>query len=232
MSRSTGFCWPKPAWGWTVPEPFRWTRFATRVGIPAHTEVASSVAERSVTLLKNGGGLLPLAGTRSARVMSVSYRRASDVLAGRYFNRRLRRTYPRLATRSVDRSAPESVYAEMLESAREQALVVVGTYVTAVSYQGSVALPRRMIKFINDLGRIGVPHVVVSFGNPYLISAFPDVRAYMLAWSGSEASQTAAARALLGGFAIDGRTPTRIPPLYEVGDGIRLPAKGGSSAIR
>ena len=47
----------------------------------------------------------------------------------------------------------------------------------------------------------------------------------MLAWSGSEASQTAAAQALFGEIEISGRVPTRIPPLYEIGDGIMISKK-------
>jgi beta-N-acetylhexosaminidase len=75
--------------------------------------------------------------------------------------------------------------------------------------------------------------VVISFGNPYLISSFPDTQAYVLAWNGSEASQRAAAGALLGRFEVAGRVPTDIPPLYQIGDGlsvpVRLQAAGGGS---
>jgi beta-N-acetylhexosaminidase len=202
------------------------------VGIPAHTGVASRIAERSITLLKNDRALLPLAGTRSARVMSISYRRSSDVLAGRYFNRALRGTYPRLSTAELDGDSAENAYEDVLRRARDQALVIVSTYVTAVSYSGSVAIPEELIEFIEQLRRIGVPHAVVSFGNPYLISDFPDVQAYMLAWNGSEASQRAAAGALVGDTQIGGHIPTRIPPLFEIGDGLMVPRKqldaGGS----
>jgi beta-N-acetylhexosaminidase len=203
-----------------------------QVGVPAHTEVAARIAERSITLLKNDRELLPLAGTRSARVMSVSYRRSSDVLAGRYFNRSLRSTYPRLSTAELDGDSAEGAYDDVLRRARDQALVIVSTYVTAVSYSGSVAIPEELVEFIEQLRRIGVPHAVVSFGNPYLISDFPDVQAYMLAWNGSEASQRAAAGALVGGTQIGGHIPTRIPPLFEIGDGLMVPRKqlddGGS----
>ena len=96
---------------------------------------------------------------------------------------------------------------------------------TAVSYAGGVAIPDELVDFIEHLRRIGVPHVVISFGNPYLITAFPDTQAYLLAWNGSEVSQRAAARALLGQFEIAGRVPTRIPPLFEIGDGLRIPMK-------
>lgn len=195
------------------------------VGIPAHVAIADEIAERSITVLKNDRGLLPLAGTRSARVMSVSYRRSSDILAGRFFNQVLRRTYPRLITADIDRDTDAAVYRGLLRRAGDQGLVVVSTYVTAVSYSGSVAVPDELVDFIEQLRRIGVPHVVVSFGNPYLIADFPDVQAYMLGWAGSEASQRAAARALVGETAVLGRIPTRIPPLFEIGDGLTILGK-------
>ena len=198
------------------------------VGIPDHVEVAREIAERSLTLLKNERGLLPLAGTRSARVLSVNYRRRNDLLAGRFFNARLRSTYPRLQTTDVERDTPAATYDQLLGQARSSDLVVVSLYVTAVSYSGSVAVPETVSRFIRELARARIPHVVVSFGNPYLLREFPDAQAYLLAWSGADVSQRAAAGALLGDFDVTGRTPTRIPPFFEIGDGIRLPRKGAA----
>ena len=202
------------------------------VGIPEHTEVAGEIAEQAITLLKNDRDLLPLAGTRSARVMSVSYRRGSDVLAGRFFNRALRETYPRLRTFEVDGDTDEDDYQVLRRRAREHAMVVVSTYVTSVNVSGSFTLPDELVEFVRSLRQIGVPHTVVSFGNPYLITDFPDVQSYLLAWSGSEASQRAAAAAMLGQAPIEGRIPTRIPPLYEIGDGLRIPQRGATAGAR
>ena len=205
---------------------------ANVVGIPDHLAVADLIAERSITLLRNERDLLPLAGTRSARVLSISYRRASDLLAGRYFNAVLRQTYPRLSTAELDADANQDRYDAVLRRAREAQLVVVSTYVTAVSYSGSVAIPDELVDLIDALRRTGVPHVVVSFGNPYLVTGFPQVQAYMLGWNGSEASQRAAARALLGRFDVTGRVPTRIPPLFDLGAGLELPSKDTTAGGR
>jgi beta-N-acetylhexosaminidase len=161
--------------------------------------------------------------------MSVSFRRTSDVLAGRYFNRRLRATYPRLTAVELDVNSGPALYEGLARQARNQALVIVSTYVTAVSYQGTMALPDELTDFVTMLSETGVPHIVVSFGSPYLIRDLPDIRAYMIAWSGSEASQSAAARALFGEFEISGKVPTRIPPLFEIGDGIVIPRKGSAN---
>jgi len=197
-------------------------RVGSIVGIPEHGAVADEIAERSITLLKNDRNLLPLRGTRSASVLSVSFRRQSDVLAARSFNRVMRETYPRLSTVDVESDADEATYANVLRRVRGQNLVIISTY---SSYAGAVDALEDLATFIEQVRRTGVPHVVISFGNPYLISSFPDVQAYMLAWNGSDSSQRAAARALLGGFAIEGRVPTSIPPLFTLGDGLSVPMK-------
>jgi hypothetical protein len=129
----------------------------------------------------------------------------------------------------LDVDSGPGLYEDLARQARQQVLVILSTYVTAVSYSGSLALPEELVGFVGQLTEIGVPHIVVSFGNPYLITELPDVQAYMLAWSGSEASQTAAVRALFGEIEISGRVPTKIPPLYEIGDGIVIPQKPGGN---
>jgi beta-N-acetylhexosaminidase len=202
------------------------------VGVPEHMAVADSIAKRSITLLKNDGNLIPLRGTRSARVMSVTYRRGSDLLASRYFDSTLRGTYPRLLTAELNQDSSDGIYEGLLRQARGQQLVIVSTYVTAVSYSGTVAIPEELVDFIRDLRNAGIPHVVVSFGNPYLIADFPGTQAYMLAWNGSEASQRAAARALLGEAGITGRLPTRIPPHFEIGDGLSIPMTAVTTGAR
>lgn len=195
------------------------------VGIPAHTSVADRVARESLTLLRNERDLLPLLGTRNARVLSVSYRRDADVLAGRYFNAALRARYPRLQTTDVGRRSDPAIYEGLLTQGRRSSLVVVSLYVTALSYTGSVAIPEEASAFIEELAEARIPHVVVSFGNPYLIREFPSTQAYLLAYSGSAASQRAAAAALFGEIPVTGRLPTRIPPLFQIDDGIPLPVR-------
>jgi beta-N-acetylhexosaminidase len=195
------------------------------VGIPSHLDVADAIARGSITLLKNERDLLPLLGTRSARVLSVTYRRQSDLFAGRWFEAEMNARYPRLLAETVGRDTPASTYDALLEEARRSNLVVVSLYITALSYQGTVALPDETREFLEALEAAGIPHVVISFGNPYLLREIEGVQAYMLAWSGSEASQRAAADALFGDHPIEGRTPTRVTDELGIGSGIRMPAR-------
>jgi len=198
---------------------------ARRVGIPEHEAVAQEIADRSITLLKNENNLLPLLGTRSARVLSVTFRGPTDLMAGRVLNTRLRSKYPRMVMANVDRDTRPDVYDGLLGRARNSNLVVVSLFVTVVSYSGTVAIPEETVEFIRKLSEEGISHVVISFGNPYLLADFPDAQAYLLGWSGADVSQRAAARALFGEIEIQGRTPTRIPPFFEIGDGIHVPIR-------
>jgi beta-N-acetylhexosaminidase len=104
--------------------------------------------------------------------------------------------------------------------------VVISTYVTVVSFSGELALPEELAELIQEIARRRIPHVVVSFGNPYLLREFPDAQAYMLAWGDAAVSQTAAAGALFADTPVTGRTPTRIPPFFDIGAGISIPVRG------
>ena len=197
-----------------------------RVGIPAHLDLAREIAEASVTLLRNRRNLLSLRGTRTANVLSVTYRNPNNLLAGRYFNPRVRATYRRLRTAYVRSDSDGSEYERLLARATRSDLVIVSAYVVAARTDGRPNVPEELSDFVRTLADRRVPHIVVSFGNPYLLSDFPEAQAYMAAWSASEASQVAAARALFGEIPIRGQTPTRLPPFFDIGDGIQLPARG------
>ncbi len=198
------------------------------VGIPEHESVADEVARRAVTLLRNEGDLLPLLGTRSARVLSISLRRSSDLQAGRVFDGALRSRYPGLNAAAVDRNTRSEVFDGLLRQARRSNLVVVSLYVNWTSSSADEPLSPETVEFIEGLAEADIPHVVVSFGNPYLLREIPSTRAYMLAWSGSEASQRAAAEALFGQVPLTGQTPIQLPPFFSIGDGLSpAPLEGG-----
>jgi len=99
----------------------------------------------------------------------------------------------------------------------------VSAFVPPRSGAGEVAVPEALARFISE-SQAGHATVVVSLGNPYLLSSFPELGTYLLAWGPREVSQQAAARALLGLNAISGTLPVSIPPLHGLGEGLRRPA--------
>ena len=192
----------------------------SRVGTAEHRAVADRAAAASLTLVRDANKVLPLA--RGSRVLSVTYARPDDLLAGRTFNATLRglktgALYPL----RVGPGTPWAVYDSLLHTARAADAVVVGAYVPPRSGAGSVGVPATFRTFVESLSRIeGTGTAVISFGNPYLLSAFPGATTYLAAWGGWEVSQTAAARAIAGAAPVSGRLPVSIPPLHTVGEGL------------
>ncbi|MEP0548705.1 MAG: glycoside hydrolase family 3 protein [Rhodothermales bacterium] len=198
------------------------------VGVRAHHAFAREVAERSLTLARDADGLVPIPAA-ARRVLSITYAEADDLLAGRVFDGVLSAA----ATDGVGRTvasirADARTMPHEIEALRAQAedadLVVVSMYVSPRNYQGSVAAEGAFSRFVEALAASGTPTVVVSFGSPYLLSGFPSVSTYLLAWGGEEVSQRAAARALLGAAAIGCRLPISLPPFHEAGEGLARPA--------
>lgn len=223
---------------------------ASRVGTAEHRAVADRAAAASLTLVRDEGGVVPL--PRGGTVLSVTYARPDDLLAGRSFNTALRemvvgagagtgqaadpgnataspsvrRPAGALHTVRVGPATPWAVYDSLLNAARRADAVVVGAYVPPRSGAGSVGVPATFRTFVESLNRIeGTGTAVISFGNPYLLSAFPGAGTYMAAWGSWEVSQRAAARAIGGAAPVSGRLPVSIPPLHAVGAGLdRVPA--------
>jgi len=190
------------------------------VGSRAHGELARTIAERSLTLGRDARGLVPF--PRSARrVLSIAYADPADLAAGDTFNRMLVAGGVQVTRARVDeRTTPAEL--EALRAAAESADVVVASvFVTPREYRGSVETRGGFARLVEGLSAAGRPVVVVSFGSPYVLSAFPSAPAYLLAWGGQDVCQEAAARALLGDIPVTGRLPVSVPPYLALGAGLR-----------
>jgi beta-N-acetylhexosaminidase len=194
-----------------------------RVGIRAHQQLAQTVAERSITLARDGRGMVPLVA--GARVVSITYADAYDLPAGRAFDRELTRLGFRVTSFRVDDRTSAEVYAQMRAQADSADVVLASAYVQPREHVGTVGARGGFPQFVETLAADGGRVVAVSFGSPYVIGFYPSAPAYLLAWGGAEVSQRAAARALAGQTPITGRLPVSIPPLFSRGDGLQRPGR-------
>ena len=192
---------------------------AARVGTAEHRATADRAAAASLTLVRDERGVVP--HDPGAAILSVTYARPDDLLAGGTFNTTLRSVAGRLSTARVGPETAWPVYDSLLHAAREADAVIVGAYVPPRSGVGSVGVPEAFRTFVEAANHIeGTGAIVISFGNPYLLSAFPTAGTYLAAWGAWEVSQRAAARAVAGVAPITGRLPVSIPPLHDIGEGL------------
>jgi beta-N-acetylhexosaminidase len=189
------------------------------VASPEHRATAELVALRSITLVRDERNLVPLTAA-ARRILSITYTDAGSRSAGVTFDGVLKAAGRQVRSVRVDPRTTPAEYAALRRQADSVDVVLVSAYVSPREYKGTVSATGGFGAFVEGMAAERVPVVAVSFGSPYLLSDFPSVPAYMLAWGGCGACQRAAARALLGGAPITGRLPVSLPPRYPVGAGI------------
>ena len=181
--------------------------------------LAGEIAERSIVLVRDEDGLVPARNVRSAVWIHYVDRGAADD-AG--FGEELGEAGWDVERIRIRRGAPARQVATAERAARAAAargqLVIMSSVTQAVPWGGTTALPARFRAMVTRLS--ARPLVYISFGDPYLLSTFPEVSSYLLAWSDAEAQQRAAARALLGRIAITGTLPIDLPPSHSTGFGL------------
>ena len=181
------------------------------VGDSSHTAMARKIAERSITLVRDSLGQVPIATTGSLRVLSISVGRRADLSAGVAFNGELRGAIRNLRAEFLAAEDPAADYGRLERAADSADVTIVSSYVGQNWDAVSASAPQAFASFVQRLVTKGKRPIVVSFGNPYLLQQIPFVSAYVVAWGGFPLSQAAAARALLGVQPITGKLPISIP---------------------
>jgi len=193
------------------------------VGTQWNASFARGVAARSITLVRNEAGAVPLDSLESRSVLSVTFAGPNDLAAGRVFDRELGRAV-RVRRARIGFDTHPAVYDSLLRRAASADAVIFSAYVRPGAAADSTDLPEEVRGFFDRLAAAGRTAVLVSFGSPYLLTSVPDAETYLIAWGGADASQEAAALALLGA-PISGRLPISLPPRHALGAGL---VSGGS----
>ena len=123
-----------------------------------------------------------------------------------------------------DRSAEPEV-AKAIDKASRADVVIVSMYGRVRTGQArSVALPEPGTNALNQLIEKNACLIGISFGNPYILMSFPNLKTYVVAYGDMPSLQEAAAESLLGRNDIKGRLPISLPGMYPRGTGIQLKA--------
>jgi len=181
---------------------------------------AREMAARSIVMVKDVGGTVH--GLRRARpsLSLVTYGDDDNRSLGNTMAAELRaRGHPVSVFKLWPASGPASYDSASTMMARTGVTLFV-TVDRPVPWRGMVGLPGAMVSLIETTARAR-PTVLVSMGNPYLITALPEVGSYLIGWRANSVTEQAVARALAGETAITGRLPISIPPGYRPGWGVQ-----------
>ncbi len=180
------------------------------VGDSANKAFAQTVANRSITLVKDSLHSVPLTIPLSARVLSVTIAHRPDLAAGVAFATELRKSFRDTRMEFIDADDPGDKPLRVLEEADSAAVTVVGVYIGQSDHATTLNAPALITSFVTQLATRHTRPVVIAFGNPYFLTQVPAIPTYLVAWGGLPVSQVAAADALAGVNSIVGRLPVSI----------------------
>ncbi|MCM2256092.1 MAG: serine hydrolase [Vicinamibacteria bacterium] len=190
---------------------------------PEDVARTAQLAERSITVAKNDGGLLPLRAETPLKVLHLvmSSDARNDFIQGL--------PEAEFASRDV---AVENVHlgpevsdatiARLAARAGEWTHVVASCFVRVTGSKGTADMAESHARLLRALAAGGAPLTLVSYGSPYLLRQVPEAKAYVIAYGGAESSQRAAMRVLFGEVPSRGKLPVTLPELYPYGHGLEL----------
>jgi beta-N-acetylhexosaminidase len=183
-----------------------------------HRALARETAARSITLVRDETGQLPLQLPAKARVAAILPEPADLTPADTSSHVRcelasaLRRYHPAVDEFIVPYAPAEGDIAALCERAQGYDLLIAGT--TDAFRRGEQAA------LIRVLLATGVPLVAVGLRLPYDLASYPMVPTFLCTYSILESSMEALAAALWGEGPIGGRLPVSIPGMYTLGHGV------------
>ncbi len=176
----------------------------------ANAATALDLARSSITLLRNGGGVLPLRG----RVFIAAPRNPDiAVIEDQHtLGEVLVRSSPNAVTFTISLRPSAAEISAAAAAARGADVVVVGTADALVNPEQA--------QLVAAMQRLR-PTVLVALRGPYDLLATPDVAAYLCVYHGRDVGLVAASEVLTGQRRPLGRLPVAIPGYYAIGAGMQ-----------
>lgn len=198
-------------------------RISDSLGTEENLSVANLLAEKSITLLRNQKNIFPISSGEKIKYHHVILIDVKESDAAQKFQRELNRRNPSISFTILNPKSSKADFRDALAEAKKSNVILLSVYLKVRAYQGTIGLTKNQEKFAAQLQKLKKPLGLISHGNPYLLSSFPKVSAYITNYGEAEISEAALAASIFGETDIAGKLPVSIPNTKHIfGEGIEL----------
>jgi beta-N-acetylhexosaminidase len=191
------------------------------VGGAPNALLAQDISQRSLVLVKDSLGLVPLPPARRHRVLIVAYGDENSRDVGATFAASVRSSVDTLRIfRLWPVSGPASLDSVRAEAAGASLVLFLAASRPTAWRPDAVDIATPVAGLVEQLAGGGAPVVAVSLGSPYVLRQIPGVAAFVAAWTDNDVVERAVARAVLGLAPVTGHMPVSLPPSYPLGSGL------------
>ncbi|MBP9111049.1 MAG: glycoside hydrolase family 3 C-terminal domain-containing protein, partial [Pyrinomonadaceae bacterium] len=187
--------------------------------------LTDEIGTAAITLVRQNQGDLPVDRSKKVAVLGISNGfdggNIMNPLTGTLRSNGLRFTQAYLQENSLAAQADAA-----RKVVREADVVIVGLYGRVRSgARNSVGIPENGAAILREALAANKTVIGISFGNPYILSSFPEMKNYIVAYGDMPSLQRAAARSILGLQDTTGKLPISLPGLHPRGTGIQMMRK-------
>jgi beta-N-acetylhexosaminidase len=187
-------------------------------------QLAEEIARKAITLVRDENHLIPLKNVENKKVFLLALSNGEDrSFVAASLSASLRQGGVKLEVAVLDsRSTAEEARAA-LAKAEKADIVIAGLYGRVRSgAKNSTGLPEPGVEILKKLLKEEKAVLGISFGNPYFLSTFPNMKTYLVAYGDMTMLQRASGAAILGKQDITGHLPITLPGLAPRGTGIQI----------
>jgi beta-N-acetylhexosaminidase len=194
------------------------------VSSPQTRQLTEEIAAQALTLVKDTAKNLPV--QKGKKVVLLCITNGEDRFAvGTSFFYALRGMGLSVERIVLEERSTDKEVRDAIAKSQKADLVIAGLYGRVRSgAKNSVGLPDPGVTALREILRTNPKTINVSFGNPYVMQGFPEMKTYLVAYGDMTALQRAAARAIMGEADFQGRLPITISDDYRRGAGIQMKA--------
>ena len=193
------------------------------VASKAARDLSEEIAAKAVTLVRNDANLIPLQN-KSQKFFVLGLTNGEDrTFVANTFLRTLRQSSIQFESAILDERSTAEEMQQALQKAKQADVIFAPLYGRVrTGARTSVGLPENASKALRELLSANNNVIGISFGNPYLLGAFPEFKTYLVAYGDMSSLQRASTRAILGQQNVTGRLPITLPGLHERNTGIQI----------
>ena len=123
------------------------------------------------------------------------------------------------------RSLPLEQILEQVSTGTVDAVILSHTPNTDTPWKNT-RFNRKALEVMKVISDTSIPVILAHFGSPYALADLDDsLKSVVLGYQSTVESKRAAAQVIFGALAARGRLPVRVNDRYDLGDGVRYPAK-------
>ncbi|QQS36776.1 MAG: glycoside hydrolase family 3 C-terminal domain-containing protein [Ignavibacteriales bacterium] len=190
---------------------------------PEHINLADSIAQRSITLVKDVDSLLPLQANKYKKAVCVTITDGIGSSSIMNFQNGLDKHLNGVKKIFINKKTKKAALRKALDTIKKSDLVIISSFIKVKSGSDAPVVSKTNTDLIKNILKLKKPVVFISFDSPYMLSFFDNAETYICSFGNTPSSQRAMTNALFGLSDVSGRLPITLPYTdFKIGHGVNL----------